>query len=120
MEQNLQAMRPVKHVKARPRLIQRSDLIMEKADGSVVVWGQPHAFDLADEQPYERPLTVGPEWLDVDFGWVKRPALVWISNPAPRFPSQPTDEERVAANGLIVEMSMETGVPAFGFVRPGR
>lgn len=55
-----------------------------------------HAFSMmvGDEQPYVRHLTVGPDGIKVDFGWVKEPGLLVIEAKPVHVLVMPTKEER--------------------------
>lgn len=64
-----------------------------------------------DEQPYSRRITVGPDWVPVDLGWIRDPGYVVITNEAPTFRTLPTPEERADAYARVVEVGVEVPSP---------
>lgn len=105
----------------RSRVIVRSDVIFQQVGRLTKVWGSPHGFDIeTDEQPYERWQPVTEEWVKLNLAWIERPSVVYLHNPTPLFPVQPTDAQRQEAEGRIVEVAQSAGLNPFGLVRPGR
>jgi hypothetical protein len=93
----------------------------EGGEGGAVEW-LPFSRELgSDEAPFCRPgMRVGPEWVPIDPGWLagQPVGMLCLRNDGalPRA-TQPTDLEREADAGLIVELRCEGVV--FALVRPG-
>jgi hypothetical protein len=65
------------------------------------------------EQPYERLITIGPDWEPLDLGWLagKPIALVTLKNEEGRFHNRPTREELAEVFGRIVEVGFVPAPP---------
>lgn len=72
------------------------------------------------DQPYQRKLSIGKQWVKLDHGWLKAAGMMVLECHLTQFQVQPTDEQRRAAEARIIEVGVgETNpVPAF-VVRPG-
>jgi hypothetical protein len=74
------------------------------------------------EQVYIRHLTIGPEWADLDTGWLKTLSLVTLRNSEGDGQQvRMSADERAALAGRVVEVGVEIGgaFVAFAVVRPG-
>lgn len=86
---------------------------------------QPHSTVIqyweeleGQEQPYERKLKIGEEWVQLDFNWMKTKAgLLLLHNRSGQIlrPNIPTPEEKAAAAKQILRIK-DTHI----MVRPGR
>ncbi len=108
---------PVRH-----RLTVVDAVYFSPHDGQPIEYRTPFGRELlTDERPYSRPLTVGPEWVEVDLGWLKDVgvSMVVVQNDEGRYrQTVPSPEERASESDRVVEVAAETGVPPFALVRP--
>jgi hypothetical protein len=75
-----------------------------------------------DEQPYQRKLTVGPEWQKLDTGWIVNPSVLVVSNEeGTRIFTNPTEDQRteLAAKEVRVGIKMGGSVVAISRIPPG-
>lgn len=64
-----------------------------------------HELDSFD-QPYERRLTAGPDWVPLDIGWVAEPGMILVRNDEGQFFAfNPTEEQKGIVAGRIIELS---------------
>ena len=58
------------------------------------------------EQPYQRRLSVGEDWIPLDHGWIEEASLLSIFNEEGKFLQvNPTDEERAEAAKKVLQVS---------------
>lgn len=65
----------------------------------------PFTRMVSSEQPYQRVVTIGEEWVPLDLGWVKEPGMVLVANKAPVRQTYPTPEEAKVAGNAVVELT---------------
>lgn len=75
--------------------------------------GQPKGVKIAyslsgveDEQVYERPVQVGPEWQPVEYGWVKNPGMVIVSHDKVVLDVKPTKEQREWLEQRVIQLGI--------------
>lgn len=104
----------------RPRMVVIEELVHQ--GGGHQPKSVPHSFGRfceSDEQPYQRIVTIGEQWQEVDFGWVESCGMLSIVNITPQSSVVLSPEERTERDSKMVEVSVETGVPAFARIRVG-
>jgi hypothetical protein len=118
-------------------------VVFSPSEGPPHSAGQPQSILLlTDERPFSRPhFKVGPAWRPLELGWFdsQPPSYLVLENHRVRFDLQPTPEEVVAAESLVVEVALapagegkawggvrtmhsppRSGPEPFALVRPGR
>lgn len=97
-----------KRVSATNRVTIRSSIVHHPDGGEMQHWGKPRSYQLQSmDEAHVAWVTVGEEWKQLDFGHVERPSTVIVEN-------------LLKSNEGIVEIAVETDVPAFCFLRQGR
>lgn len=84
-------------------------------------WRCSHVTPPADEDPWQRRITVGPEWTALDFGWLTdNPGMVVIENQAGAGRLvQPTPAEREATKLQVIEVSFNGDDAPACLIHPG-
>lgn len=68
-------------------------------------------FLSSDEVPFTRPMTVGEEWVSIDFGWVETPSYLQIKHVPVRREVQPSREEQLSDFARTVLIAFDGGDP---------
>lgn len=79
-------------------------------------------FCETDADPYVRRARVGKKWVKLDRGWMEEASCLLISNPTPRYPKIPTEEQKKLDAEKMIEVSFSSENPdrvADILVRPG-
>lgn len=72
-----------------------------------------------DEQPYERRLRVGEEWMQLDMGWLKEVSMLRIHNQEGQFRLiNPTEEEIAESQKKVLEVRYQ-GSSGTWLIPPG-
>lgn len=107
------------------RVLTIEQVYLQGADSEPVLFELRESTSLqSDEQPFDRVLTVGEEWQPLAKGtWIPEPGLILVTNTTYKKARQtnPTEEERKALAGAVIEirMSGQDSVP-FAAIPPGK
>lgn len=95
------------HVRAHLTVV---ETIYHQAGNDEQPTAVPHTYMRAltsEEQAYSRVMSVGEDWMPLDSGWLQKCSQVWIHNQQLRRDANPTQDEREADSGRIVDVGIK-------------